>query len=179
VEIDFDEFAAQVDYVGRLGKLVAPRALAFVGQKILFTGDDPHSAEELSGLLPEEADSYMDYRLDYVPEDVSFDLVVVGQADFFKEAITDAIARHGQSLRFLPRKDSWTSSCSGTTGGTSSCSGSTPSLCTTPAFIALPILISLWGAGWAIIFLVEKSARWIRTKINDRATNRHNHVPVH
>jgi hypothetical protein len=30
-----------------------------------------------------------------------------------------------------------------------------------------------------IIFLLEKSARWIRTKVNDRATNRHNHVPVH
>ena len=101
MRIDPDEFAEQVDYLGLLGKLVVSRAFAFVGQEILFTGDEPFSAEELSSLLPRRAYSYMD---DDVPEDVPFDLVVVGQSDFSKEAITDALARDGEPPRFLPQE---------------------------------------------------------------------------
>jgi hypothetical protein len=96
-----DEFAEQVDYLGLLGKLVVSRAFAFVGQEILFTGDDPFSAEELSALLPRRAYSYTD---DDVPEDVAFDMVVVGQRDFSKEAIVDVLARDGEPPRFLPQE---------------------------------------------------------------------------
>ncbi len=96
-----DEFAEQINYLGLLGKLVVPRAFTFVGQDILFTGNDPFSAEELSGLLPERAYYYMD---DDVPEDVSFDLVVVGQTDYSQEAITDAIDRDDEPPRFLPQE---------------------------------------------------------------------------
>lgn len=101
MRIDPDEFAEQVDYLGLLGKLVVSRAFTFVGQEILFTGEDPFSAEELSGLLPRRAYSYMD---DDVPEDVSFDLVVVGQRDFSKEIIVDVLARDGEPPRFLPQE---------------------------------------------------------------------------
>jgi len=101
VEINFDEFAEQVDYLGLLGKLVVPRALVFVGQENLFTGDDPFSAEELSALLPRRAYAYTD---DDVPEGVAFDLVVVGQREFSKEVIVDAMARDGEPPRFLPQE---------------------------------------------------------------------------
>ncbi len=48
-DIDRDDFALQMDYVARLGKLVAPWTLSFLEEAILFTGDDPFSAEELTG----------------------------------------------------------------------------------------------------------------------------------
>lgn len=101
MDIDPDEFAEQIDYLGILGKLVVPRALEFVEQSILFTGNDPFGAEELSGLLPERTDCYIDYD---VPEDVSFDLVVVGQTDFSEEAIASSLDRGGGPPRFLPQE---------------------------------------------------------------------------
>ena len=101
MRIDPDEFAEQVDYLGLLGKLVVSRAFTFLEQEILFTGEDPFSAEELSGLLPRRAHSYMD---DDAPEELSFDLVVVGQRDFSKETIVDVLARDGEPPRFLPQE---------------------------------------------------------------------------
>ncbi len=74
-----DDFAVQMDYVARLSKLVAPRALDFLEDTILFTGNDPFSAEELAGLLPAQVECYEDYE---APEDVRFSIVVVGQTDF-------------------------------------------------------------------------------------------------
>ena len=99
--IDPDEFAEQVNYLGLLGKLVVPRAFAFVNQDILFTGNDPFSAEELSALLPEGADCYMDGE---APDEVAFDLVVVGQTDFSEEAIESSLEGDGEPPRFLPQE---------------------------------------------------------------------------
>lgn len=101
MKIDPDDFAEQVNYLGRLGKLVVPRALAFVEQGILFTGNDPFSAEELSGLLPERTYCHLD---DDVPDEMPFDLVVVGQTDFSEEVIADVIARDDEPPRFLPQE---------------------------------------------------------------------------
>lgn len=101
MEIDPDEFAEQVNYLGILGKLIVPRAFTFVEQSILFTGDDPFSAEELSALLPQRGASYTDTD---VPGDATIDLVVVGQTDFSKEAIKSAIVREGEPPRFLPQE---------------------------------------------------------------------------
>jgi hypothetical protein len=100
-DIDRDDFAVQMDYVARLGKLVAPWALSFLEDIILFTGDDPFSAEELTGLLPSQVECYEDYE---APEDLRFNIVVVGQTDFSKKIIRSAIDGAGVPPRFLPQE---------------------------------------------------------------------------
>ncbi|MBX6764707.1 MAG: hypothetical protein K6T51_02515 [Rubrobacteraceae bacterium] len=105
--VDPDEFTAQVNYLAKIGRMIVPQAFAFVGQDILFTGDDPFSAEDLAELLPEGARCYIDDVHVYVsdvPEDVAFDLVVVGRTDYSEEAITDAIDRGDEPPRFLPQE---------------------------------------------------------------------------
>ena len=79
-----DDFAVQIDYVARLGKLIAPNALYLLEDAILFTGNDPFSAKELARLLPAQVECYEDYE---APEDIQFNIVVVGQTDFSKETI--------------------------------------------------------------------------------------------
>lgn len=91
-DIDRDEFAMHIDYVARLSKLVVSRAFDFLEDTILFTGNDPFSAEELTGLLPAQIECYEDYE---APEDVRFTLIVVGQTDFSEETIRSAIDRGG------------------------------------------------------------------------------------
>ncbi len=95
-----DDFAMQMDYVARLSKLVAPCALDFLEDTILFTGNDPFSAEELAGLLPAQVECYEDYE---APQEARFTIVVVGQTDFSKELIRSVIDRSG-SPSFLPQE---------------------------------------------------------------------------
>lgn len=94
-----DDFAVQMDYVARLSKLVAPRALDFLEDTILFTGNDPFSAEELAGLLPALVECYEDYE---AQEDVQFSIVVVGQTYFSKEMIRSVLNRSDLPPSFLP-----------------------------------------------------------------------------
>ncbi len=47
-----DEFAAQVNYLAAIGRMIVPRAFAFTGRKVLFVGHVPFNAEELGSLLP-------------------------------------------------------------------------------------------------------------------------------
>lgn len=96
-----DDFAVQMDYVARLSKLVAPRALDFLEDTILFTGNDPFSAEELAGLLPAQVECYEDYE---APEDVRFSIVVVGQTNFSKEVIRSVLDRSDLPPSFLPQE---------------------------------------------------------------------------
>ncbi|MBX6764415.1 MAG: hypothetical protein IRY88_12150 [Rubrobacteraceae bacterium] len=120
--IDPDDFAAQVNYLAAIGRMIVPRALAFLGQEILFTGYGPFNEEDLAELLPEGARYYIAYVDEYVsdvPEDVAFDLVVVGRTSYSEEAITDAIDRGVSHRGSFRRKGSWMSYSSGTTGGTS------------------------------------------------------------
>jgi hypothetical protein len=55
VRVDPDEFAAQLNYLAAIGRMIVPRAFAFAGQKVLFVGHAPFNAEELGSLLPEES----------------------------------------------------------------------------------------------------------------------------
>ena len=96
-----ENFAVQMDYVARLGKFVAPHALDLLDDTILFTGNDPFSAEELEGLLPTQVECYEDYE---APEDVRFSIVVVGQTDFSKDLIRSVLDNGNVSPSFLPQE---------------------------------------------------------------------------
>ncbi len=101
MDVNSEDFAVQMDYVARLGKLVAPRALSFLEDTILFTGNDPFSSEELAGLLPTQVECYEDYE---VPQEARFSVVVVGQTDFSKEVIRSALDRSDLPPSFLPQE---------------------------------------------------------------------------
>ena len=75
-KVDPESFADQVNYLAALGRLVVPRAFAFVGRKILFVGHEPFDAEDLGGLLPDGTEWY---EHQYAPEGFSPDIVVVGR----------------------------------------------------------------------------------------------------
>lgn len=99
--VDRDNFAVQMDYVARLSKLVAPWTLSFLEDTVLFTGNDPFSAEELSGLLSAQVECYEDYG---APQEAQFTVVVVGQTDFSKEMIQSVLDRSEVPPSFLPQE---------------------------------------------------------------------------
>lgn len=99
--MDRDEFALHMDYVARLGKIVAPWALSLRDDKILFTGSDPFNAEELSGLLPKDVEYYEDYE---APEDADFSLVVVGQTGYSEDLLRAIVERSTSAPTFLPQE---------------------------------------------------------------------------
>lgn len=97
-----EDFAIQMEYVARLGKMVAPGALSFLDDTILFTGEDPFSSEELAALLPDQVECYDDYE---VPDGVRFSIVVVGQTEFSEEKIQHVLATSGDTPpAFLPQE---------------------------------------------------------------------------
>ncbi len=96
-----DDFAVQMNYVARLGKLIVPHALAFLDDVVLFTGSDPYMAEELAGLLPAQVECYEDYE---APEDILFNIVVVGQTDFSEDLIRAVLDRSVVPPSFLPQE---------------------------------------------------------------------------
>ncbi len=74
--MDPEDFAQQVNYLAALGRIVVPRAFAFLGRRILFVGYEPFDAEELGNLLP---DGVGWYEQQYAPEDYAADVVVLGR----------------------------------------------------------------------------------------------------
>jgi len=92
-----------------LGKLVVPRALSLADQSILFTGYDPFHPEELSWLLPSDADSVEvheedDGRASEIPEKLPTDVVIIGRTEFSRRVIRDSIESNGAIPKFLPQE---------------------------------------------------------------------------
>ncbi len=101
IGVDRDDFAVQIDYVARLGKLVAPWALSFLEDTVLFTGNDPFNAEELAGLLPTQVECYQDYE---APAEARFTIVVVGQTGFSTDLIRSVLDKNEVPPSFLPQE---------------------------------------------------------------------------
>ncbi len=108
-----DDFAAQMDYVALSSKLVAPQALSFLGDTVLFTGETPYLSSDMMRLLPAQVECYEDSDLPdevsdgypLVPEDVRFSIVVMGRTDCSEEDIDYVLATSGDSpLIFLPQE---------------------------------------------------------------------------
>ncbi len=101
-----DDFAAQMDYVALLGKLIAPQALSFVGDTVLFTGETPYLSSDLMRLLPAQVECYEGSDLpELVPEGVQFTIVVIGRDDSFEEEVDHVLATIGGELPiFLPQE---------------------------------------------------------------------------
>jgi hypothetical protein len=85
---DPEHFAAQVNHLAALGRLIVPRAFAFMGRRVLFVGHEPFDAEELGGLLPDGADWY---EQQYAPKDFAPDIVVLGRT-FPKSLVKSVLA---------------------------------------------------------------------------------------
>ncbi len=99
-KVDPDSFAVQVNYLAALGRLVVPRAFAFVGLKVLFVGHEPFDAEELGGLLPDGADWY---EQEYAPEGFMPDVLVLGRV-FPKGLIKLALESSEGSPKVVPQE---------------------------------------------------------------------------
>jgi hypothetical protein len=99
--IDPDRFAAQVNYLAAIGRMIVPRAFAFVGQKVLFVGHVPFDAEELGSLLPEDAEWY---EHGYAQEEFEPTLVVLGRADYAKDDLRSVLRGLEGSPKVLPQE---------------------------------------------------------------------------
>ena len=100
MRIDPDGFAAQVNYLAAIGRMIVPRAFAFVGQKVLFAGHVPFSAEELGSLLPEETEWY---EHGYAPDEFLPTVVILGRADYMKDDLRSMLRALEGSPKVLPQ----------------------------------------------------------------------------
>lgn len=99
--IDPDDFAARVEYLASLGRLVVPRAFGFLDQRIAFSGYGPFDIEDLARLLPVEVEWFEDQDL---PENLPVDVIVLGQEGFLEDAIVASLRYNKKPLRFLPQE---------------------------------------------------------------------------
>ena len=98
--VDPEDFAQQVNYLAALGRLVVPRAFAFLGRRILFVGHEPFDAEELGNLLP---DGVGWYEQQYAPEDYAADIVVLGRV-FPKGLVRSVLHEIEGSPKIIPQE---------------------------------------------------------------------------
>lgn len=101
MSINPDEFAAQVNYLAAIGRMVVPRAFAFAGRRVLFVGHVPFNAEELGSLLPEETEWY---EHSYAPDDFAPGLVIVGRGDYTKDELRSLLRAIEGSPKVLPQE---------------------------------------------------------------------------
>lgn len=99
--VDPEGFAAQVNYLAAIGRLIVPRAFAFVGRRILFVGYAPFHPEELGGLLPEEVRWY---EHGDAPEGFAPDILILGRDGFEKGAIKAALQGAKGSPKVIPQE---------------------------------------------------------------------------
>lgn len=98
--MDPEDFAQQVNYLAALGRIVVPRAFAFLGRRILFVGYEPFDAEELGNLLP---DGVGWYEQQYAPEDYAADVVVLGRV-FEKGLVKSVLGEIEGSPKVIPQE---------------------------------------------------------------------------
>ena len=101
MRIDPDGFAAQLNYLAAIGRMIVPRVFAFAGQKVLFVGHVPFIAEELGNLLPEESEwhEHPDAPSDFVPS-----LVILGRAEYAKEDLRSLLRGIEGAPKVLPQE---------------------------------------------------------------------------
>ncbi|MEW6637356.1 MAG: hypothetical protein AB1425_11170 [Actinomycetota bacterium] len=102
--IDPDGFAAQVNYLAAIGRMIVPRAFAFSDRRVLFVGYGPFDPEDLAALLPEGAEWW---EQGGEPENFAPDLIVLGREGFKKGDIKAAL----DSAKVLPKvipQEGWT-----------------------------------------------------------------------
>ncbi len=100
VRVDPEHFAQQINYLAALGRLIVPRAFAFVGRRILFVGHEPFDAEELGNLLP---DGVGWYEQEYAPEEYAADVVVLGRM-FPKGLVKSVLSEINGSPKVIPQE---------------------------------------------------------------------------
>jgi hypothetical protein len=96
-----DEFAAQVNYLAAIGRMVVPRAFSYAGRKILFVGHVPFNAEELASLLPDEVEWH---QSGYAPAGFVPDLVVLGRDDYTEHSLRSVLGQLEGSPKILPQE---------------------------------------------------------------------------
>ena len=99
--VDPEGFAAQVNYLAAIGRLVVPRAFGFGDHAILFVGHEPFDAEDLGNLLPDGSEWY---ELAYAPKRFSPDVVVMGTEGFPADAARSILSRVAGSAKVLPQE---------------------------------------------------------------------------
>ncbi len=91
-----EEFAAQVNYLAAVGRMIVSRAFVFVGRRVLFVGHGPFDPEEIASLLPEGAEWH---EHGAAPAGFAPDVIVLAREGFEKGAIRAAL----DSSRGLPK----------------------------------------------------------------------------
>ena len=96
-----DEFAAQVNYLAAIGRMIVPRAFAFADRKLLFVGHGPFDPEDIAALLPESAD-WQEHGA--APEGFVPDVIVLGRDGFEKGAVKAALDSARGSPKLVPQE---------------------------------------------------------------------------
>lgn len=101
MRIDPDGFAAQLNYLAAIGRMIVPRVFAFAGQRVLFVGHVPFNAEELGSLLPEESEWY---EHTHAPDGFVPALVILGRAEYTKDDLRSLLRGLNGSPKVLPQE---------------------------------------------------------------------------
>ncbi len=99
--VDPEEFAAQVNYLAALGRMIVPRAFSFADGGVLFVGHEPFDAWELASLLPEEVESY---EQEDAPGGFDPGLVVVGRGGYTKDSLRSVLGELEGSTKIVPQE---------------------------------------------------------------------------
>lgn len=99
--VDPEEFAAQVNYLAALGRMIVPRAFSFADGGVLFVGHEPFDAWELASLLPEEVESY---EQEDAPGGFDPGLVVLGRGGYTKDSLRSVLGELEGSTRIVPQE---------------------------------------------------------------------------
>jgi len=101
VIVDPEEFAAQVNYLAALGRMIVPRAFSFAGGRVLFVGHEPFDAWELASLLPEE----VDWReQEDAPSGFAPGLVVLGREWYTTDSLRSLLGEIEGSPKVVPQE---------------------------------------------------------------------------
>ncbi len=101
MRIDPDSFAAQVNYLAAIGRLIVPRAFAFADRKVLFIGHAPFHSEELGSLLPEKCEWH---EYDSAPETFVPDVVVLGREGLEKGVVKSVLRSSEDVPKVVPQE---------------------------------------------------------------------------
>lgn len=101
MRVNSEDFAAQVNYLAAIGRLIVPRAFGFMDHKILFVGYAPFDSEELGSLLPEEVEWH---EHGYSPEEFVPNIMVLGREGFEKDAIKSVLTNLETPPKVVPQE---------------------------------------------------------------------------
>lgn len=101
MRVNSEDFAAQVNYLAAIGRLIVPWAFGFVDQKVLFIGYAPFDSEELGSLLPEEVEWH---EHGYSPEEFVPNTVILGREGFEKSTIKSVLTNLETPPKVVPQE---------------------------------------------------------------------------